>query len=157
MNRLSKGALVKLRCQYRENVEGRADPLSKTKNFTGKLFGFWDKEIAMLELLDAACDMIDQLDTSWFFFRDFNYYNTVVANRIRLFRSPVVAASVYLLMFYLGSAILFCPIMKDDNVCPDRDSYDGWLTSVYFASVTMVRFEGEEKLDYYQYFAVYTL
>lgn len=138
MNRMSAVTLKRLRDEYKEKVKDRETPLTETRNSTGKLFGFWDEEMALLEVLDAACDYVEEVEGSWFFYRDFNYYNTVVAHRIRLFRNPVAAASVYLLLFYLGSAILFCPIMNDPDACPNRESYDGWLTAVYFASVTMV-------------------
>jgi hypothetical protein len=56
------------------------------------------------------------------------------------------------MLFYFGSAVFFCAIIKDDQVCPCKNgdlsrsefsgteecpAYDGWMTSIYFASVTM--------------------
>lgn len=47
-----------------------------------------------------------------------------------------------LFLFYLGSAVFFCRVLQDGDICPDdpteqNRSYYGWLTTVYFASVTM--------------------
>lgn len=139
-NKMSVVALHQLREKYKSKVSEKESAITTASHATGKLFGYWDEELMMLELLDHACAYVAEVDSSWFFFRDFNYYNTVLAHRVRLFGSPLVAALAYLFLFYLGSAILFCSIMKDDVVCPNRDTYDGWLTAVYFASVTMVSF-----------------
>ncbi len=138
INKMSVLALHKLRDEYKSKVNAKESPLTPASHATKKVFGYWDEELMMLELLDQACIYVAEVNASWFFFRDFSYYNTVLSHRIRLFGSPLVAAIAYLSLFYLGSAVLFCSIMKDDAVCPDRDTYDGWLTAVYFASVTMV-------------------
>jgi hypothetical protein len=65
-------------------------------------------------------------------------HSQIITPKMRIFSTPAKAATSRLLVFYFFSAILFCPIMRDESVCPAGDrSYDGWLTSVYFASVTM--------------------
>jgi hypothetical protein len=94
VNKLSGAALESLRDQYKEKVQGRQNnALLETKNSTAKLFGFWDDEIAMLEVFEAAWTAFDEVDGDWFFFRDFNYYNTTLAPRVQLFSSPVMACT----------------------------------------------------------------
>jgi hypothetical protein len=57
---------------------------------------------------------------------------------MNIFGNAKTAVLAWLFIFYLCSAVFFCAIIQDENVCPSGDhSYDGWLTSVYFASVTM--------------------
>lgn len=139
MNKISVSALQSLRDAYKEKVNKRQNKMSGTAEATGKMIGIWNEDVALLSLFEAAHVSVSEVSGVWFFFRDFNYYNTVLKGRVGLFTSPLLAACSYLFLFYLGSAILFCPIMKDEAACPNRDSYDGWLTSIYFASVTMVR------------------
>lgn len=44
--------------------------------------------------------------------------------------------------FYFATAVFFCAIVEDDNICPadptgkDR-SYYGWVSALYFASATL--------------------
>ena len=92
----------------------------------------------MVDLFEAGCRHVEEVNGGFFYFQDFSFYHTVIAPRFQLFCNPLLGAGMWLLLFYIGSAVLFCPIMKDDVVCPNRDTYEGWLTAVYFASVTMV-------------------
>eukprot|EP00934_Nitzschia_sp_Nitz4_P009265 Nitzschia sp. Nitz4//scaffold31_size150131//117489//120534//NITZ4_002847-RA/size150131-augustus-gene-0.8-mRNA-1//1//CDS//3329547716//9255//frame0 len=133
-NKISKKALYALRQEYKDACDG-VDPASHS-NF-GRVFGVWNKDAVMLELLNRACERVEAIHSDCLFFRDFLFYNTAAAHRIRLFGNPVLGSLTSIFLFYLCSAILFCPIMKDVHVCPNRDSYEGWLTAVYFASVTM--------------------
>jgi hypothetical protein len=67
-----------------------------------------------------------------------------------------MVALKWLLIYYLFSAIFFCTIIQDEQVCPADPSgrgrfHYGWLTTIYFASVTMstvgygdVSFAGQE-------------
>ena len=138
VNKMSVSALHKLRDDYKAKVDAKGGSTTEATQATRKFFGYWNYNETMLQLLDAAYVSTEEVHGSWFFFRDFNYYNMVIAPRARLFSNPVAAALAYLFLFYFGSAVLFCAIMKDDVVCPNRGTYEGWLTSVYFASVTMV-------------------
>lgn len=55
-----------------------------------------------------------------------------------IFNGSVVSAIVWLLLFYFGSALFFCGVIEDDQICPSGlYSYEGWLTTIYFASATM--------------------
>ena len=57
---------------------------------------------------------------------------------------PGVTAWGFVIFFYFASAVLFCSVMKDEQICPSDPTeaarpYYGWLTSIYFTSVTMCR------------------
>lgn len=136
-NKMSVAALRKLRDEYETKAASQPQKLSVTRGIHRAL-GFWNKEVTMLQVLNAGCHYVDEVEGEFFFYRDFSFYHLEILDRVRLFSNPLLSAATSLLLFYLFSAVLFCPIMKDDAVCPDRDSYDGWLTAIYFASVTMV-------------------
>lgn len=135
-NKISVVALQRLRDDYHGRFTAAGD--TALADAGKKAFGFWNKDEAMLQILNAGCEYVEEVSSEFFYFRDFNFYHTVIAQRVVLFSSPLMGAFAWLFLFYFFSAVLFCPIMKDDNVCPDRDTFRGWLTSVYFASVTMV-------------------
>lgn len=140
LNCFPTAELFKLRQEYKDQVQKKEAPLRSTTDTIFTLFGFWDTDETMLELLNRACEHAQELGGGWFYYRDFNFYHTVIKPRIRMFRSPALEALVWLFLFYLGSAVLFCAIMEHKEVCPRHDEwYSGWLTSIYFASVTMVR------------------
>lgn len=51
-----------------------------------------------------------------------------------------MGAIVGVLAYYVISLILFCGILQNNSTCPRTDggpSYEGWLTAIYFASVTI--------------------
>jgi Ion channel len=57
-------------------------------------------------------------------------------------RSATWGAIQLLFLFYFGSAVFFCKVLQDDHICPNDPTdqnrfYYGWLTTIYFASVTM--------------------
>lgn len=135
-NKISREGLHNLREEYEAKVNSNA--LSDTTNALFRMMGFWNPDTHMLELLDQGIAHVESIDGDWFYYRDFNFYNTRLAKRVQIFGSPTVMALGWLFLFYLSSAVLFCPIMNDDAVCPNRDTYEGWLTAVYFGSVTMV-------------------
>lgn len=138
-NKISKSAMYRMRDEYKEKYDAKGTVMTNHANFAAKIFGYWDTDVLMYEVLEAACAHVEEVDSDWLYHRDFLFYHTVLTPRVQLRTSPLGGATVSLFLFYLFSAILFCPIMKDDVVCPNRDTFDGWLTSVYFASVTMVR------------------
>ena len=92
----------------------------------------------MLDILEAGCKHVEDIQEYFFHFLDFNFYNTVIDKRIQVSSNAQLGAGMWLLLFYVCSAVLFCAIMQDDAVCPNRDTYEGWVTAVYFASSTMV-------------------
>jgi hypothetical protein len=91
----------------------------------------------MLRLFEAGLEYTENSDEDEFYFRDFNFYCTVIASSFRFMRIPGFFVLFWLILFYFGSVVLFCAIMENENVCPKTDGYDGWMTSIYFASVTM--------------------
>jgi hypothetical protein len=137
-NKISQANLVQLRDEYKSKVEANETALTGMTRFFFKYFGFWDKDSTMLLLFEKGIEDLEEIESQWFFYRDFSFYHTTIATKMRMFSTPGKAATSRLLLFYFFSAILFCPIMRDESVCPaGSNSYDGWLTSVYFASVTM--------------------
>ena len=96
---------------------------------------------SMLRLFEAGLRYTENSDEDEFYFRDFNFYCTVIASKYGLMRIPGLTIMFSLVAFYFGSAVLFCAIMNDQNVCPsygnNSSHHDGWLTTIYFASVTM--------------------
>jgi hypothetical protein len=91
----------------------------------------------MLRLFEAGLEYTENSDEDEFYFRDFNFYCTVIASKFSFMRIPGFFVLFWLILFYFGSAVLFCAIMENENVCPKSDGYDGWMTSIYFASVTL--------------------
>lgn len=139
LNKMSVTALIGLRDAQKQKVENKPTTINGSAAFFGRLLGYWDDDVTMLQLFEAAVESCNELESAWFFFRDFSFYNTQLSPMFGFVGNPLLLSCMILFLFYFGSAILFCPIMKDDSACPNRDSYDGWLTAVYFASVTMVR------------------
>jgi len=91
------------------------------------------------EIFDRAVEEGEKADSQIFFFRDFNeYYLTLKPHYFK--RNPSMGALVGVLAYYVVSLILFCGIMQNNSTCPRTDggpSYEGWLTAIYFASVTI--------------------
>ena len=86
----------------------------------------------MLRLFKAGLVHTENSNEDEFYFRDFNFYYTVIVSRYSLMRIfPGVAIIVFLLAFYFGSAVLFCGIMKHDSICPTQETTlegtDGYL------------------------------
>jgi hypothetical protein len=53
-------------------------------------------------------------------------------------QNATATAFIWLLVYYFASAVFFCAIVGDKNVCPDGShKYGGWLTTIYFSSVTL--------------------
>lgn len=97
---------------------------------------------SMLRLFDAGMEYTEVNDEDEFYFRDFSFYYTKIhSSSFPLMRNPGFYILFWLFNFYFWSAVFFCAIMSDNAVCPRNDDgsryYGGWVTSVYFASVTM--------------------
>lgn len=138
-NKIHVDELILLRDEAKEQVESRSvESLSRK---LGSLLGFRDRDAKLLEVFERAIERVDEIKGEWLYYRDFNFYDTTLEPYWPWMRSGAIGVAFVLFGFYLFTAILFCPIMNDDGVCPrdptgDR-SYYGWLTAVYFASVTM--------------------
>lgn len=57
-------------------------------------------------------------------------------------RNPTIQSFLAILTFYLTTAIFFCHIVEDADVCPvdptgHNRPYYGWISALYFASTTM--------------------
>jgi hypothetical protein len=94
----------------------------------------------------AACPMKSPSDTTasldeeeWFYYKDFAFYSLKVDSKYPWMRNAGVFSILTTLLFYIFSPILWCHILQDENICPSSESgrYNGWLTSLYFASATM--------------------
>jgi cellulose synthase/poly-beta-1,6-N-acetylglucosamine synthase-like glycosyltransferase len=142
-SRLSKSGLEGLVKEFQERVSKKENISSsgvyKLSNRLLNLIGVWDMDEAMLKLFTAGLEYVQRDDEDEFYFRDFNFYCLKIRSRFSFLRIPQLAVFFWMLIYYFGSAILFCSIMKNENVCPKDTPYafGGWITSVYFASVTM--------------------
>jgi len=124
------------------NLQDKIAGKRKSTNFYDKLtelFGFWDSDIRILDLLKEGLDYTNDSEEDEFYFRDFAFYNTAIASKFWLLKNPIVFVTFWLVSFLLGSAVLFCPILKNEDVCPTQSgsAIDGWMTSIYFATITM--------------------
>merc|ERR1719253_823020 len=140
LSRFSKEGLVILV----EELKGRVAQKPRASRLYDellKLIGYYDPDKSMLRLFEAGLRYTENSDEDEFYFRDFNFYCTVIASKYGLMRIPGLTIMFSLVAFYFGSAVLFCAIMNDQNVCPsygnNSSHHDGWLTTIYFASVTM--------------------
>lgn len=128
LSRFSKEGLERLVHELKERI---AKPRPSASRFNDK---------RMLRLFEAGLEYTENSEEDEFYFRDFNFYCMTVVSGYSFMRiSPGFVVLFWLLSFYFGSAVLFCAIMKNDNICPrtEDDSYGGWMTSIYFASATM--------------------
>eukprot|EP00526_Cylindrotheca_closterium_P013391 CAMPEP_0113651462 /NCGR_PEP_ID=MMETSP0017_2-20120614/27424_1 /TAXON_ID=2856 /ORGANISM="Cylindrotheca closterium" /LENGTH=522 /DNA_ID=CAMNT_0000564121 /DNA_START=67 /DNA_END=1635 /DNA_ORIENTATION=- /assembly_acc=CAM_ASM_000147 len=90
-------------------------------------------------IFECAVNLSETIDAKAFYFRDFNeYYLTLQDTYLR--RNPFIGAIVGVLAYYICSLILFCGIMGNNSTCPSTaggPAYEGWLSAIYFASVTI--------------------
>jgi len=156
VSRFSKESLERLIQELEERVAKRPKA-SRWYDKILNLIGLWDLNKSMLRLFKAGLVHTENSNEDEFYFRDFNFYYTVIVSRYSLMRIyPGVAILFWLLAFYFGSAVLFCGFMKNESICPTQETtlegtdgylhleggdgsynYGGWMTSIYFASVTM--------------------
>jgi Ion channel len=93
----------------------------------------------MLKLFQAGLEYTENVDEDDFFYRDFNFYCTKIVSRFPIMRHPQLVIVMWLFIYFFGSAVLFCGIMRNENVCPTTTdfAFGGWMTSIYFAGTTM--------------------
>ncbi|KAL3913225.1 MAG: hypothetical protein SGILL_006575, partial [Bacillariaceae sp.] len=128
--------------EYAERVTKKENMTSSTfyKIYNGflNLLGWWDDDQQLLKLFQAGMAYLEVGDEDEFYFRDFNFYQLEIKTRFSFMRVPQFVVFFWLIVYYFGSAILFCSIMKNRDVCEATPyKYGGWLSSIYFASVTM--------------------
>ncbi|CAJ1953905.1 unnamed protein product [Cylindrotheca closterium] len=91
------------------------------------------------EIFESAVNVMEEAEGRFFYYRSFNeYYLTLEENYFR--RNPSIAALAGVLAYYICSLVLFCGILGNNSTCPSTDGrpiYEGWLTAIYFASVTI--------------------
>jgi hypothetical protein len=76
-NKIPIEDLVKLRDEYKQKVESCDHAMKAQRTTLTKAFGFWDKDKVMLSLFERGVENAEIIDAKWFFFRDFNFYQTV--------------------------------------------------------------------------------
>jgi hypothetical protein len=81
----------------------------------------------------------DPDDEEWFYYKDFAFYSLKEESYYPWMRKPVLFSILVTLSFYIMSPILWCAILKDENICPASEdgSHNDWSSALYFASVTM--------------------
>jgi hypothetical protein len=76
-NKIPIEDVVKLRDEYKQKVESADHAMKSQRTTLTKAFGFWDKDKVMLSLFERGLENAETIDAKWFFFRDFNFYQTV--------------------------------------------------------------------------------
>lgn len=124
-------------CRQRVDSSGLQDklPLHELINLRDE-YETQDRDV--YEILDLAVNKCEEIKSEFFYFRDFNRYNLTLQPNIWSMY-PLVIPCLGVLAYYFFSAFLLCYIIASDSTCPKHgdSSYEGWLTAVYFASVTM--------------------
>jgi hypothetical protein len=132
--------LIAFRDDVQTEVDNRLQAQGHVSRFLRTL-GFLDETVTMLQVLDRAVDHFNSTGDDFFYYQDFNYYNTYLVSRWPWMRNSVFVSCFTMFFFYLFTPIWFCHIVPDEQVCPsDPDGnrpYYGWLTALYFASTTM--------------------
>jgi hypothetical protein len=102
------------------------------------VLGFYNVAPALLVVLDRAMETLLLHDDDWLHYQDFSFYYTRVVARWPWLRSEMRVACLIIFAYYFFTPILFCHIVQEDTICVDLGrSYDGWLSSLYFASTTL--------------------
>eukprot|EP00550_Attheya_septentrionalis_P008590 CAMPEP_0198292822 /NCGR_PEP_ID=MMETSP1449-20131203/14159_1 /TAXON_ID=420275 /ORGANISM="Attheya septentrionalis, Strain CCMP2084" /LENGTH=491 /DNA_ID=CAMNT_0043992135 /DNA_START=190 /DNA_END=1665 /DNA_ORIENTATION=+ len=128
--------------KFRNNVKTEVDQQKDSFwNKTKKRLGFRNSSEALLKVLERAYIFVNEIqldEDDWFYYQDFNYFNTHLESRWPWWRNDLLRACWLLLLFYLSTPILFCAIVHDEGVCQPNENGDyGWVSALYFASTTM--------------------
>jgi Ion channel len=106
--------------------------------------GFRDEKEQLASLLSRAYDVVSirqHNEKGWFYYQDFHIYYLKVESRWPWMRSSSATSILIIISFYILSPIFFCYVVQDSDVCPEDPegyrSYYGWLSSMYFASITL--------------------
>ena len=84
-------------------------------------------------LRSQASDDLDEQE--WFYYKDFSFYIMKVESSYPWMRSPLIYSVLLTISFYLMSPILWCSILKDDNICPASQDgmHNDWSSALYFS------------------------
>eukprot|EP00538_Stauroneis_constricta_P002551 CAMPEP_0119546000 /NCGR_PEP_ID=MMETSP1352-20130426/588_1 /TAXON_ID=265584 /ORGANISM="Stauroneis constricta, Strain CCMP1120" /LENGTH=507 /DNA_ID=CAMNT_0007590649 /DNA_START=82 /DNA_END=1605 /DNA_ORIENTATION=+ len=139
-NKIDVEDLKRLRDDCKARVEANNGENASMKRNFFILFGQWDEDFVLLQLYEKGIENVSQVESNWFHFRDFSFYYTKIVSKRKFFATGTAYAFKWLFLFYLLTAVLFCWIMEERTICPNNDPdrpYLGWLSAIYFASVTM--------------------
>ena len=76
----------------------------------------------------------------YFYYQEFHFYHIRIEHGVFWFRPGLQRSVLIILAFYFLTPILFCHISYEPDICPnevDGKPYPGWLTAIYFGSVTL--------------------
>ena len=140
-SKIPLSSLVALRDEVQSQVDARPAAESPFRKFL-QFMGFRDDVTTMLTVLNRGIEDVTKVDSEWFHYQDFSFYDMVRESKWPWMRNPLSVVTVVIFFLYLFTPILFCLIAYDKNICPadpsgKNRSYYGWMTSLYFASVTM--------------------
>ena len=103
--------------------------------------------MVLLQRLYGMSDLVSRIRLRYICTIDFScapfqFYHTVTVSYWPWMRSATSVAILFMFIFYFATAVFFCNIVNDENICPsdptDKNrSYYGWLSALYFASTTM--------------------
>ncbi|KAL7526364.1 hypothetical protein ACHAXR_002992, partial [Thalassiosira sp. AJA248-18] len=170
--------IIQIRNAIRFELEDRSQFQRVRDGFKSRL-GFRCHSKLILNALNRAVDLIDEsshakaqerrrsgldpsdietgdteADAEWFYYNDFAFYNLKEESDYPWMRNAGVFAFMVTFLFYIFTPILWCTVLRDPNICPE-EGYQGWLSSLFFASATMSTvgygdrtvFTGSDELD----------
>jgi hypothetical protein len=140
-NKIHRNDLV----QLRDNMQRKVDEngFYSVSRWLLAYIGFRNTNVTLLNVYNRAIEKVDEIEgDGWLYYKDFNFYDTKLESKWPWMRFKAFAAFLIIGGFYTFTPILFCSIIGDKQVCPDDPTgqnrwYYGWLTAIYFASVTM--------------------
>jgi len=101
-------------------------------------FGSQQQEDDVNDNKKSAGNTKDDEKLEWFYYKDFAFYNLKVESKYPWVRNAGLFSLLVTVTFLLFTPVLWCVVLRDENICPShQSSYNGWLSSLYFASVTM--------------------
>jgi hypothetical protein len=138
-SKITKDDLIAFRDEVKEKAK-KAESSLYWKFFEALRFRIRPKQL--LKVLEKAVDRLEnEIKSDYLYYQEFSYQFTKLESRWPWMRNPFVVCLTILFFYYFFSWLLFCPIMKDDSVCPPdvegEGDYAGWMTTLYFASTTL--------------------
>ena len=134
--RITPKALQTYRDEVASKVSETDNPFTRMTTY----MGFKHPTHNLLEILDKAVEVCEANNSQWLYYQDFAFYYTVSVSKWPWLRSEMRVACFIVFLYYFFTPILFCHIVDEQSICIEgENSYDGWMSSLYFASTVRIR------------------
>lgn len=125
---------------YREKVAAQCEQLNTPFVQTTSHLGWKQPVLNLLEVIDKAIEVCKINKSEWLYYQDFTFYYTVSVSKFPFLRSEIRVACSIIFLYYFFTPILFCHIVDEKSICVEgEDWYDGWMSSLYFASTVCMK------------------